>query len=278
MAKDFKRCNDPDLYSATPPIEMLRMIVSIAATGLSKNGTKRKIMVNDVARAYFNAPNLTPVYVEICDEDREAGDEEMCGELLVSMYGTRPAASNWHTCYTKLLEDSGFIKSRASPCVFYHSIRDIDLIVHGDDFVSTGAEEDLQWLRVVFETKFELSTDVIGPEEKDSKVVKVLNRIISVSEHGYTYEADARHAEIIIRDLGLSEAKGVSSPWSEEHFEEEELLDHERFKRYQSICARANFLVLDRIDIQFATKECCRSMAKPTITDWARLKRLGDTL
>ena len=43
-------------------------------------------MVSDVARAYFNAPNLTPVFVEICDEDREVGDEDMCGELVVSVY------------------------------------------------------------------------------------------------------------------------------------------------------------------------------------------------
>ena len=51
-------------------------------------------MVNDVARAYFNAPNLVPTFVDICEEDREPGDEGMCGELLVSMYGTRPAANN----------------------------------------------------------------------------------------------------------------------------------------------------------------------------------------
>ena len=107
------------------------------------------------------------------------------------------------------------------------------------------------------------------------KTAKVLNRIISVEENGYTYEADARHAEIIIRDLGLAGAKSVTSPVSEEHFESEDFLDHERFKKYQSICARANFLSVDRMDIQFATKECCRGMSKPTIRDWSRLKRLG---
>ena len=62
----------------------------------------------------------------------------MCGELMVSMYGTRPAASNWQTCYTKLLVDNGFTKTRASTCVFYHHVRDLDLIAHGYDFVATG--------------------------------------------------------------------------------------------------------------------------------------------
>ena len=104
------------------------------------------------------------------------------------------------------------------------------------------------------------------------KAVKVLNRIISVVDDGYTYEVDARHVEHMIRDLGLQEAKSVSSPVSDEHGSEEILLEHEKFKKYQSICARGNFLALDRMDIQFATKECCRAMSKPTEQDRNRLK------
>jgi hypothetical protein len=34
------------------------------------------------------------------------------------------------------------------PCgvVFYHPIRDIALVVHGDDFTFCGLEEDLRWI------------------------------------------------------------------------------------------------------------------------------------
>lgn len=49
-------------------------------------------MISDVARPYLNASSLTPTCVEIRDTDFEQGDEDMCGELLVSMCGTRPAA------------------------------------------------------------------------------------------------------------------------------------------------------------------------------------------
>ena len=49
-AKDFKRHSDPELYTATPPIEMLRWIISVAATGWSRKSRARKIMINDVAR------------------------------------------------------------------------------------------------------------------------------------------------------------------------------------------------------------------------------------
>ena len=64
-------------------------------------------------------------------------------------------------------------------------------------------------------------------------------------------------------------------PVAEENYKNDEPLDHERFKKYQSVCARANFLATDRYDLQFASKECCRAMSKPTNQDWAKLKRLG---
>ena len=275
VAKEFKRYNNPDLFTGTPPIEMLRFLVSTAATGWSRMGKRRKIMVNDVARAYFNAPNLVPTFVDICEEDREPGDEGMCGELLVSMYGTRPAANNWQKFYTKVLLDNGFKRSRGCTCTFHHSERDIDLVVHGDDFITTGDGADLQWLKTVFESKFEISTNVIGHEPGDEKQLKVLNRIITVEADGYTYEPDARHAEIVIREMNLQNSKAVTTPVSDEQHESDELLDHERFKKYQSLCARCNFLAIDRMDIQFASKECCRAMSSPTLRDWAKLKRLG---
>ena len=75
VAKDFKRHIDPDLYAATPPIEMLRWII----TGWSGKSRARKILITDLARAYFNAPSLPPTFVDICDEDFEEGDEGMCG-------------------------------------------------------------------------------------------------------------------------------------------------------------------------------------------------------
>ena len=100
VAKDFKRHNDRDFDSATPPVEMLRFVVSIAATGNSRTGRLWSIMANDVSRAYFDATNMRPVFVELCEEDRDPGYDSMCGELMVSMYGTRTAASNRQKCYT----------------------------------------------------------------------------------------------------------------------------------------------------------------------------------
>ncbi len=43
--------------------------------------------------------------------------------------------------------------------------------------------------------------------------MRILNRIVTVTENGLEYEADRRHAEILKRDMGIDESsKGVVTP------------------------------------------------------------------
>ena len=97
---------------------------------------------------FFNAPNLTPVFVE---KDREVGHEDMCGELMVSMYGTRPAASNWQKCYSELFMKHGLKRSMENCFIFRHDEKDLDVMVHGDDFITFGDQDDLKCLRDIGE-------------------------------------------------------------------------------------------------------------------------------
>ena len=114
---------------------------------------------------------------------------------------------------------------------------------------------------------------MIGHEDEDEKQINILNRIITVQQNGYIYEPDTRRAELIVKELGLKDAKAVSNPVAEHH-ESEELLDHERFNKYQSICVRTIFFAIYRPDLQYASKECCISMSR-ILRDWAKLKILG---
>ena len=67
------------------------------------------MMYADVSRAYFYAPASRAVYVKLPDEDREEGDEHMCGKLNVSMYGTRDAAKGWQETLSAHLISLGFV-------------------------------------------------------------------------------------------------------------------------------------------------------------------------
>ena len=45
--------------------------------------------------------------------------------------------------------------------------------------------------------------------------------------------------------------------------------------RFRAVAARANYLAVDRPDIEYAVKEICRKMANPVSGDWQKLVRLG---
>ena len=98
----------------------MKLFISIAATRNKEGQIDKKIMVNDISIAYFYAKSESPTFVERCDEDFQEGDEEMCGELQVSMYGTRQAAQKWQQCVTRLMEGNGFDSAKSNPCMFWH--------------------------------------------------------------------------------------------------------------------------------------------------------------
>ena len=287
-----------DLFAATPPLESLRMILSICASNQnsSRAADNFVIMSNDVKRAYFYAPTTRPIYIRIPAEDWEPGDEERVGKLNLSLYGTRDAAKNWAAKFTEVLEGVGFRRGTASPCNFVHEGRRISLTVHGDDFTSTGPESELRWLEQVFARNFEIKTDYLGPSEGHAQEIRILNRVIQWTADGLTYEADQRHAEILIKDLELEDAKPVATPGAREDVIKAshvivdrddlakndlddpnagDLLDKAAASRFRGLAARANFLSQDRADIQYATKEVARRMARPRDGDWSLLKRLA---
>ena len=250
VGKEFKTYEDPALYAATPPSEGLRYLLSYAVTNKMKH---RKIMVNDVSRAFFNAPATRLIYIELPKED-DNGDN-MVGRLRMSLYGTRDAALNWQEEVSRHLAALSFRKGRGFPCVFKHISRDLLAIVHGDDYVTVGSDEDLLWMRRKLEEKFEIKTSLVGHGPKDAREGKVLNRILRATEGGFEYEADPRHAELMIEAMGLQSAKGVTSPMvsqEDEGVTNDVELSAEKQTMYKAIAARGNYLSLDRPDLQFA--------------------------
>ena len=126
------------------------------------------------------------------------------------MYGTRDAALNWGEECANTMIELGYERDKASPCTFYHPVRQLRTYIHGDGFVTIGKEEDLAWLKQGLEKHYEIKTEVLGPSGNDKQQVKVLNRIITWTDTGIEYEADPRHVELILKELHLKDAKGDS--------------------------------------------------------------------
>ena len=151
-------------------------------------------------------------------------------------------------------------------------------MVHVDDFISSGTQTSLSWFKTKLEGRFVVKSKVIGSADDEETECRVLNRIIRRCGDGWEYEADQRHAELIVKSLDMQEAKFVTTLGEgakREKEEEEALLDNARAHLYRQLAARANYMTLDRSDTQFAVKEMCRGMAKPTLVNWRQLKRLA---
>ena len=108
---------------------------------------------------------------------------------------------------------------------------------------------------------------------------KKLNRVIRVTEAGWEYEADQRHADLIVRETGADKMSTLSHPGGDKKaIEDEEQSDELQGKeatRFRAVAVRANYLAADRPDIQYSVKEVCRRMAKPVESDWKKLVRLA---
>ena len=104
------------------------------------------IMINDVARAFFEAPAVRQVCVELPDEDKSSSDRTMdkVGHLKMSLYGTRDAAMNWQEEVAKEMSKWGFRRGRYNPCLYYNAGTGLMTLVHGDDFVSVGPRKSAE--------------------------------------------------------------------------------------------------------------------------------------
>ena len=298
VGREIKRDKREDLFAATPPLESLRMILSICAGHQHERNPSDNniIMTNDVKRAYFHAAATRPIFIQIPKEDREDGDNDKVGQLNLSLYGTRDAAQNWARTVSNAMTSLGFTIGEHSPCNFRHEERNIALTIHGDDFTSTGREAELRWLDCELKKRFELKTEFLGPDpRRHVQQLRVLNRVISWQRDGLTYEADQRHAELLIRELGLEYSKPVATAGSRDDMakastievndkgkvvtttdgDDSPLLAPGEATKFRALTARANYLAQDRPEAQYAIKEVARRMATPRERDWHLLKRLG---
>ena len=152
-------------------------------------------------------------------------------------------------------------------------------LVHGNDFVCVGDSADLKWLKDQLSERFEMKTKLMGLKECESREERILNTVIRVTQNGWGYEVDQRHADLIIQETGASKLNALSHPGGEkkviEEEEQSEELQGKEATRFRAVAARANYLQADRPDIQYAFKEICRRMAKPVVSDWQKLTRLA---
>ena len=162
--------------------------------------------------------------------------------------------------------------------MFWHPERSIKTLAHGDDYVSAGDEASMKWMEQELAKAYEIQTQKLSMGKDCQHEGKVLNRIIRCTDVGWEIEADPRHAELVVEQLGIMD-KGVSTPGvsgSEEEDEEDDIpLVGEDITRYRGVIVRCNHMAAERPDCVFTIKEGCRELSKPTTGSLRRLRRIG---
>ena len=209
VAQEINLQADESFYAATPPLEAKRILFSEFASRVPAENLKVSFV--DVKKAYFYGIPERTLYVRL---PSELGlGKGVVGKLVRCMYGTRDAGAIWENCYTTCLTNLGFIQGASSPCCFLHPKWNVSLVVHGDDFTAVGTPESLDKYEAGMQETFECKLKGrLGAEPDDCKEMRVLNRIVRVTDKGLLYEADPRHAEMLIKAFNLEGASSVVTP------------------------------------------------------------------
>ena len=129
------------------------------------------------------------------------------------VYGTRDAGALGEDCYREALESMGFKSGVASACIFHQADRDLTVVVHGDDFRCLSKDTNVDWYEAELAKHFDLKLrGRLGVGCSGDNRIRILNRIVRVTERGLEYEADPRHVDPIAESLEITKAKPAASP------------------------------------------------------------------
>eukprot|EP00971_Amphidinium_carterae_P005406 108142-Amphidinium_carterae.1 len=253
-------------FSATPPLEGLRMLCSLAISTPKADDLDKDFVIRllDISRAHQNCDMTRDVYIRLPREDPRAESGEYCGLLRKALNGVRDAAQAFERRVCELLGASGIQQGSYNPCTYSSSSLRLALLHHGDDFVIVGPRSNTDVAVDALKEGFLVKDrGMLGPRSTDLKNIQVLNRTLRWSQDGdlLEYEADLRHVPLLLEQVGLkSESKSLSTPG--EKIKPTPALEKQvepmTATIYKSAAMRLAYLALDRPEISYAAKECAR--------------------
>ena len=120
---------------------------------------------------------------------------------------------------------------------------------------SQPAAPNFKWLDDTLNKRYEIKTTIICHGPACSSEGPILNRVVRATDKGFKTEANPRHAELDIVQLGLLMSKGATTPGvdglkeTQEHAYE--ALDSQVSTALRAIAARCNYVAADRPDIMY---------------------------
>ena len=117
-------------------------------------------------------------------------------------------------------------------------------------------------------------TGMLGLEDDEKPVGKILGRQISVKSWGLQIQGDNRLAKGFLEEFE-TKSRQVETPGAKEDSESTgDYMNPAEAARFRRGAAKLNYMAQDRADLAFASKEVSRHMAKPEKGDMKKLLRV----
>ena len=180
-------------------------------------------------------------------------------------------------CFGKLvaevLTDARFETVSIVPNTCHHPQRDIDTVVHREDFVAVSEDGQSDHFEQFLENSMEIKRVRIGPGR--SSIGKGLMRVVHWSGVGFTWEADPKLTENWLNMLNLREGMGALTPGGKDIGKDSVSLS----TLMPSLCSAAagleQIIALDRPDIAYSVKTALQQVSKATKLKQLRVVRVA---
>ena len=134
-----------DVHQGNPPLKVLRILLALATR---KDAHRRKVCgIWDVSVAFFHSPIGPPPGLRVR------------GKLWVlnqALHGTRMASKSFGKLVAEVMREAHFEAVSVVPNTYHLLQRDIDTVVHGDDFVAVAEDGQLDHFEQVLENSMEI--------------------------------------------------------------------------------------------------------------------------
>ena len=229
--------------------------------------------------AFFHDPGEGKTAVMPPKELREPG---VVWFLEKAMNGTRAAAKLFGSYVIDSLQKAGLQPIVCMPMTFVHTELEIEVAVHGDDFVAEGVKESLDKLDEIMEQYFDVKRlPRIGPPEYGGETTAGdhLKCTIAWTRSGFTWEGNPKHVKDLFDLMGFDETtKGVDTPSVKESGKGVRSALDELNARdvalFRSAAGTLQYIAQDMIAIKQATAEVMQGMAVPLQVHQLRLARV----
>ena len=254
--EDLPTADGPDFnyYSHVARLSSARTLLLRASRG------NRRIAVKDIRTAFLQShkypADATKKYIKF--------KHPITGELMYfrqmgPIYGENSAPKHWENTLFPWIKSLGFVQGDNEPCVFYHPVRDLVVLVYVDDVLADGFEDDIKWFFKEMDNRFACKGDEwLSPKNP----LDFLGIEVSMDQERL-YLTMVDFTEKTLKAMDMEECPIASRPIVQEIIDMEPLAQ-DLMRKFMTGVGCVGWLVNTvRLDIAYAHSRISQHMAKP---------------